>query len=468
MFAGGRPLILAMLVVVVTFGGSLGYSHFRLGAIEREASVLESRVTPAMEHLTAAREALFRLTVDTDELVLGTDLQRAAARRRLENARSQLDGELALYRTIRPVPSEASTERQVHGRMAAVDDALHNVLIDAATAATQQAERDAHIEQLDAELDALGDDLQRLLDVDVAAVRAEATEIVSTRESARRTVILLGAVSLAAAIVATALALKTLRTQARLVAERRVFLESRAQELEAFAGRVAHDLRSPLATMALQISAFERRADSDPKLKLLGHKLAQRIEGMNAVVDDLLRFASGGAQPEPGARTEAQALLQQIGIELEPALGAAGAELHIEQAASVVVACAEGALRSVLTNLLQNAISHIDGGARSERRITARTILLDDGAVRIEIEDTGPGLPPGTERIVFDPFVRLDATRGRGIGLGLSTVKKIAEAHGGRAGVQSIYGHGSCFYVELPLAPTAASLDVRVRRRSPA
>jgi len=68
------------------------------------------------------------------------------------------------------------------------------------------------------------------------------------------------------------------------------------------------------------------------------------------------------------------------------------------------------------------------------------------------VEDTGPGIPVGLQKVVFDPFVRGPQEVADGTGLGLATVKRLAEAHGGRVGLQSTVGVGSVFWVELPLA----------------
>jgi signal transduction histidine kinase len=465
MIDSGRPLILAMLVAVASFTGSLVYSHWHQEAIEQQASSLESTVTPGMDRLADARRDLMSLSVDASALLLGPPTQRSAARERMLEARDEIDGALAAYRAMPPLPGEALLQAHALQQLGPLDAALHDVLIDAATG-VQSSERDADVEHFDAALADVGADLQQLLDLEVATVRSDADAILATRDSARRTAIALAAFSLLAAVIATVLALKTQRAQSRLVAERRQFLELRAQELEAFAGRVAHDLRSPLATMALQIASAQSRAEPESSVHQLAAKLIRRVEGMNRIIEDLLRFASGGARPEPGAHTDLQQLLLQIATELQPAVEAAGAELCVQENSALVIACSHGALRSVLTNLLQNAVTHIAAGLRPARRITARAIVAD-GKVRVEIEDTGPGLPPGTEDAVFEPFVQLDCTRGRGIGLGLATVKKIVEAHGGRVGVRSALGIGSCFWFELPRAEVLAQLE-RVRHHSPA
>ncbi|HSN27879.1 MAG TPA: HAMP domain-containing sensor histidine kinase, partial [Kofleriaceae bacterium] len=70
---------------------------------------------------------------------------------------------------------------------------------------------------------------------------------------------------------------------------------------------------------------------------------------------------------------------------------------------------------------------------------------------RIEVQDTGPGIPPGEDPRIFEPYVQLDRTGGS-IGLGLATVQRLARAHGGNVGVISPPGRGALFWVELPAA----------------
>jgi len=101
-----------------------------------------------------------------------------------------------------------------------------------------------------------------------------------------------------------------------------------------------------------------------------------------------------------------------------------------------------------MANLLNNAIKYM-GDDGHERRVTVRVRDLGQRA-RVEVADTGPGIPRELLPTLFEPYVR-GATGGKpGIGLGLATVKRIAQTHGGRAGVESTPGKGSCFWFELP------------------
>jgi signal transduction histidine kinase len=105
----------------------------------------------------------------------------------------------------------------------------------------------------------------------------------------------------------------------------------------------------------------------------------------------------------------------------------------------------------ILDNLLENAIRHAGKGADVD--VTARGLA---GAVELSIADTGAGVPAEHLSRVFERFHRVEGSRaGPGTGLGLAIVKHIAEAHGGRAVMDSVEGQGTTVRVTLP-APAAA------------
>jgi signal transduction histidine kinase len=121
-------------------------------------------------------------------------------------------------------------------------------------------------------------------------------------------------------------------------------------------------------------------------------------------------------------------------------------------------ACAPAALANVAGNLLRNALKFLPDAHRQERWVRIRA-SEKSGDVHIEIEDNGPGLPHGHERL-FEPFVRgQSASPKAGLGLGLATVKRIVSAYGGRVGARPGGDGGSCFWFDLPRAPAAALID---------
>jgi signal transduction histidine kinase len=146
---------------------------------------------------------------------------------------------------------------------------------------------------------------------------------------------------------------------------------------------------------------------------------------------------------------------------LRPVAEQAGVELRVAEAAPCVAACGAGVLTSLVSNLVLNAIKYM--GDRPVRRVEVR--VLDGGsAVRVEVEDTGSGVAPALAERIFLPYVRGPASGVEGLGLGLATVQRLADGHGGNAGVRSSPGEGSVFWFELP-KPGAATSRGRAPRR---
>jgi signal transduction histidine kinase len=98
-------------------------------------------------------------------------------------------------------------------------------------------------------------------------------------------------------------------------------------------------------------------------------------------------------------------------------------------------------------------------------RAVGLQVTIDNGYARIEVADTGGGLPEAMHHRIFEPYVRMDRKQ-PGLGLGLATVRRLVDAHRGRVGVQSREGTGALFWFALPLYRSGISEDDRVAKAS--
>jgi signal transduction histidine kinase len=230
-------------------------------------------------------------------------------------------------------------------------------------------------------------------------------------------------------------------------------LEERASELEQFSGRIAHDILSPLTAVSI---ALRLGCGPNQEKQSTARSLARgtnALERIQSLVYGLLEFARAGAKPDPKGRSEVEPILSNLAGALESDAAAVGAELKVAVSGTSVVACNSGVLTSLISNLAQNAIKYIGGGPI--QRVEIRAFERGD-FVRFEVEDTGPGLPPGLEEHVFEPYVQGPRATQGGIGLGLATVKRLVEAHRGTLGLRSVPGQGCVFWFELPKAREVA------------
>ena len=218
---------------------------------------------------------------------------------------------------------------------------------------------------------------------------------------------------------------------------------------------VSHDLRTPLTRLrGTAEMALASPPDGDPahQIEYYRERLADCVEESDRVLVmlntlmDISEAESGTLQlrREPVALAEVVARAVDLYRDVADAKG-----VTLEAAAldDVVVTADRTRLEQVAANLIDNAVKYTPAGGRVE--VEARR---HGDAALIRVRDTGPGIPANEQPRIFDRLFRGDTSRAeRGLGLGLSVVKAIVEAHGGTVEVSSELGRGSTFSVSLPV-----------------
>ncbi|HEX4458142.1 MAG TPA: HAMP domain-containing sensor histidine kinase, partial [Polyangia bacterium] len=264
-------------------------------------------------------------------------------------------------------------------------------------------------------------------------------------------VVLDGAAVLMAAVMLM-LAVRATRLHERILLAQNQAAAARANELDHFAARVAHDLKAPLTSVLMGVSAAQQYPQDAPRLL----DRVRRASGtMNNMIDALLEFARAGSAPQRGTAAHLAPVLEAVVLSAQPSLDEAHAQLIVPPVPSdCIVGCSSGALASVLSNLVQNAIKYLGTGT-GERWVKVG-VNASAATVRIEVSDSGPGLPEDVHERIFEMYTREPTSAGKpGLGLGLATVKRLVEAHGGKLGVNSRIGEGACFWIELARSSVA-------------
>lgn len=222
-----------------------------------------------------------------------------------------------------------------------------------------------------------------------------------------------------------------------------------------FVADAAHELRTPMALMQTRIQMLgEGVYDPTPEQWDALQRSAERMSELIEELQTLARLDAGRVNLEPCALAPADVFLR-LTTEFGPVAVEAGVELVVASAhpdtPSVLADLRK--LHQILANLLANAVRHTPAGGQ----VTLSAGLAPathPPAVRLVVEDTGPGIPDAERERIFERFVRLDTARGRGrggSGLGLAIARRLTELQGGTIRAESGPG-GARFVVTLPSA----------------
>jgi signal transduction histidine kinase len=221
-----------------------------------------------------------------------------------------------------------------------------------------------------------------------------------------------------------------------------------------FLAMMSHDLRTPLNAIggySELIALGVRGPVTEAQLADL-ERIRRNQRHLLTLVNDVLSFArlETGEIPLSIQKHQLDPIVRPLRAVIEPLAAARGIRYEYNGCEGGVEVKADSErLEQILINLLGNAVKFTpDGGAVT---MSCRT---GNGAAFVDVTDTGIGIPPNKLTDIFDPFVQVDANRGKrdGVGLGLAISRKLARAMGGDISVESAEGKGSTFTVTLPVA----------------
>jgi Na+/proline symporter/signal transduction histidine kinase len=228
-----------------------------------------------------------------------------------------------------------------------------------------------------------------------------------------------------------------------------------------FLAAASHDILQPLNAARLYVTSLVERHGAGEEARLVGNIDAslEAIEEILGALLDISRLDAGAMKPEFSS-FRIDELLRQLAVEFAPQAREKALDLAFVPC-SLTVRSDRRLLRRLLQNLVSNAIKYTQSGrvlVGCRRRV---------GRLRLDVYDTGLGIPESKRGAIFKEFHRLDtgARVARGLGLGLSIVERIARVLNCEVEVRSAVGHGSHFSVAVPLAPAVPGVVASMPQR---
>ena len=201
-------------------------------------------------------------------------------------------------------------------------------------------------------------------------------------------------------------------------------LQAAVEAQKRFVADAAHELRTPLAAMQIEVDNLRPGAGADHAHRVAA--LAASVKRASALANRLLELARlDEPTPGQGRVLDFSALMLDCVATCAPLAGRKGVDLGANIRPDMRLRGVDSELRALLTNLIDNAVRYTPPGGKVDVSLGLR-----DNRLVAEIVDTGPGLPPGAHARIFDRFYRGASGNAEGTGLGLAIARRVAERHG--------------------------------------
>lgn len=246
-------------------------------------------------------------------------------------------------------------------------------------------------------------------------------------------------------------------------------LQQLNQELESFAYSVSHDLRAPLRHISSFATLLQNREKDHLEEKSLGYleNVISSTTRMSQLIDDLLAFSRAGRRAINLRRVDTEQIITEVRQEMEPEIEYRAITWNI--APLPAVQADPKLLRIVWSNLLSNALKYTQPRAKAQIEINTHPSEEDENMVVFYVRDNGVGFNMNYVDKIFGVFQRLhNDNEFEGTGIGLATVRRLVNRHGGRVWAEGEVGMGATFYFTMRSArgSDSDSDDVLTKQQS--
>ncbi|HUB09626.1 MAG TPA: histidine kinase dimerization/phospho-acceptor domain-containing protein, partial [Myxococcales bacterium] len=288
-----------MAGVVACFLVTMVLAQAQSRSIDQNARLLTRKALPSLQHLAEANVALRHYAFDALHYALEPPSQRPKVAGELQVSHRELTDALAAYRALDNIPAERAVEAGLDGQIAALDRATANLQ---RASDDGQALPASELLELRERANAVGFSIARLIGLGSQHGEALAEAITAARRRSLVAELTLGGLSVVLALLATLFTVALTRQFSIFFEARNAELERRADELERFSSRVAHDVLGPLGTVGLALQLAGKRDVLDERARPILTRGLASLGRVQRLVDGLLDFALAGARPAADAR----------------------------------------------------------------------------------------------------------------------------------------------------------------------
>lgn len=437
-------------IAFLILGGSAllatGFALGRAHALERQATDLVSDILTSIRLLGRLQHQLDEQRLLVDEHILSSShAEMEELEAGIASVQLQLEATIRDYDRWTTLPGERGAWNRARVELAGLKEPLAHALT--LSRQDQDAEARRAMRAVTTQFLSIGGAIDQLIAINDEGATRNVAAIASLRRQLMLTLFFIGLAGVLAIFLLGRWATREVAKREADLLRYSTDLEARNRDLDAFAGRVAHDVRGPLQAITLA-TAHLARAATAPGSERFVEQLRRGATRIATLTDDLLALAA--VESKVTGHCDPADVASAVKEELAPRIDAQQGSLRIS-VAHADVACSPGLLRQVLENLAENAVKY--------RRPDVPPLVdiegtPSNGGYALRVSDNGLGMSAEETANAFTPFYRSPNVLQQvpGTGLGLSIVRRVAEAAGGSASVESRAGVGTTFVVTLRLA----------------
>ncbi len=450
-----RSLLVAALVVIVLVfvSGDYAVVH-RLYVMQRETHLIVEDMLASVELVSRMGRDIGRERRLIDAHILQADpLGMSEIEGELGEVRSDLVKAAISYEPLVTLPGERAAWERLRSREQAMELKIANLL--AISRDNDDVRARAGLYELEPRFQEIAEDVDDLIQINREGAERQVERVALLQDSVTRLQLLLSIAGTAITLAIGLWVIHLIGQRENQLVRNSAMLEARNRDLDAFAGRVAHDLRNPLNTIYLTVSTLRNPGLPDKDAVAI---LQRSVKRMDTLIEDMLLLSRASSQAVDVC--DPAKVAAAVGDDLASLLDREGGTMRVEVVPAKIRG-SEGLLSQALWNLVENAVKYRRADVAVRVEVTG---WVQRKFYELRVTDNGIGMTPEETTRAFDPLYRAHRSgQVSGTGLGLSIVKRVIEASGGTISVYSELGHGTTFIVNLPVVEDVAERALGAR-----